>query len=452
MKLPRFTRTTSFKLSALYMGVFLLSFLMVGVMVYFLASRILEEQMKDGIDLEVASLVAEYNEGGVSALEDEIVGKSKTRAGQLYLYGILTPDGQSLAGNITHFDKVEGWISVPILQKKDSKDDDDFLNVKVVPLSKGYWLGVGYHADYVEDALDAVVNAFSWGILLVVMAGGAGGFFLTRSFLKKIEAITKSTQAIIAGDLKHRLSVSKNHDELDNLALLLNRMLDKICRLIENIQQVSNDIAHDLRTPIGHLKFRLEEALSKDLTVPQYKDCIGGMIEEVDTILNTFSALLRIAQIESGSRRAGFSEVNLSEIISSVTEALTPVAEEKNQNLIYDIEDYIFLSGDKELLTQLAYNLVENSIVHTPENTQISVTLGKTPEGIEFAVSDNGPGVPSEQAEKIFQRFYRAERSRTTPGNGLGLSIVSAIADLHNAEIKLFHNHSGLIMNILFPQ
>lgn len=184
MKLPRFTRTTSFKLSALYMGVFLLSFLMVGVMVYFLASRILEEQMKDGIDLEVASLVAEYNEGGVSALEDEIVGKSKTRAGQLYLYGILTPDGQSLAGNITHFDKVEGWISVPILQKKDSKDDDDFLNVKVVPLSKGYWLGVGYHADYVEDALDAVVNAFSWGILLVVMAGGPADF-LTRSFLKK---------------------------------------------------------------------------------------------------------------------------------------------------------------------------------------------------------------------------------------------------------------------------
>jgi len=423
-----------------------------GMSVYFLTSRILERQVKDSIELEIQELAAEYAEDGMPTLKREIADKEKIVTDRVQEYGVIDNNGHLVAGDIGNLKPLEGWQKVPIPfeKRKFDRENDDYLNVKVVMLTEQRWLGVGYTANYIEDALDAIVSAFSWGLLLVLMLGGAGGLYVTRSFLKKIEAITNSTHAIIAGDIRHRLSVSKTRDELDDLAILLNRMLDKICKLIENVQQVSNDIAHDLRTPISHLKFRLEDALHKNLTPEQYKNNIGGMVHEVDTILNTFSALLRIAQIESGSRRSGFTSVNLSERILAVAEALEPVAEEKSKRLICSVDSNIFLSGDKELLTQLAYNLIENALVHTQEHAQINVELKKTEQKVQFIVFDNGLGIPQEQQEKIFQRFYRVEGGRTTPGNGLGLSIVSAIADLHSARIKLSDNKPGLKIAVQF--
>jgi len=311
-------------------------------------------------------------------------------------------------------------------------------------LPNAIWLGVGHDGDTIQKAGEAIIQAFIWGIFLVIFLGAVGGLYLSGAFLRKIERITTSTQAIIAGDLKHRLPVSKNRDELDNLALLLNLMLDKIGSLIENIQQVSNDIAHDLRTPISHLKFRLENALIKNLSAEQYTERITFAIEEVDTILDTFSAMLRISQIESGSRRSGFKIVNLSEIVVSVIDALQPVAEEQGKTIRSDIAKDVTLTGDKELLTQLAFNLLDNAILHTPRNTQISVTLRSSGTHTELMVADNGPGIAKDYRHKVFQRFYRLEQSRTTPGNGLGLSIVAAIAELHEGTLTLFDNKPGL--------
>jgi len=221
-------------------------------------------------------------------------------------------------------------------------------------------------------------------------------------------------------------------------------MLDKIGSLIENIQQVSNDIAHDLRTPISHLKFRLENALIKNLSAEQYTERITFAIEEVDTILDTFSAMLRISQIESGSRRSGFKIVNLSEIVVSVIDALQPVAEEQGKTIRSDIAKDVTLTGDKELLTQLAFNLLDNAILHTPVNTQITVSLHSSGTQTELTVADNGPGIAKDYRQKVFQRFYRLEQSRTTPGNGLGLSIVGAIAELHEGTLTLSDNKPGL--------
>ncbi|HEY5141780.1 MAG TPA: HAMP domain-containing sensor histidine kinase, partial [Methylococcales bacterium] len=207
---------------------------------------------------------------------------------------------------------------------------------------------------------------------------------------------------------------------------------------------VTNDIAHDLRTPISHLKFRLEDALTRNLTAEQYTERIAFAIEEVDSILNTFSAMLRISQIESGSRRSGFKTVNLSNIVVAVTDALCPVAEEQGKTICVDIDPDVTLTGDKELLTQLVFNLLDNAILHTPENTQINVSLQSSGTQTEFIVADNGPGIPDAYRQKVFQRFYRLEQSRTTPGNGLGLSIVAAIADLHEGTLSLFANKPGL--------
>lgn len=445
MKLPSIANTISFKLSALYLLIFLFSFLFIGITVYWLTQHTLERQLKSNVETEAIRLKTEYDSGGLAELKDEIDEIDGWKSHTLLEYGVIDQNGQLLTGNL-NFQPSTGWQSVmrtPVSNIPEKKEKE-LLYIRVMALSNNLWLGVGHSGETIQNAGNAIIQAFIGGFVLVIFLGAVGGLYLSGAFLRKIEGITKSTQAIIAGDLKHRLPVSKNRDELDNLALLLNQMLDKIGMLIENIQQVSNDIAHDLRTPISHLKFRLENALTRNLSAEQYTERVAFAIEEVDTILDTFSAMLRISQIESGSRRSGFKTVNLSDIVVAVTEALTPVAEEQGKTIHADINPDVTLTGDKELLTQLAFNLLDNAILHTPENTQIKVSLRSSGTQTEFIVADNGPGIAKEYRQRVFQRFYRLEQSRTTPGNGLGLSIVAAIADLHEGTLTLFDNKPGL--------
>ena len=449
MKLPNIAGTISFKLSALYLLLFLCSFLSIGITVYLLTIHTLEQQLKNSIETEVVRLKTEYNSGGIAELKDEIDEVEEHGLHTLFEYGVIDQNNRLLAGNLNTFQPSEGWQTVMRILSA-NKPGKELLYVRVMALQNHVWLGVGHNGDYIQNTGEAIIQAFLWGFVLVIFLGAGGGLYLSGAFLRKFESITKSTQAIIAGDLKHRLPVSTNRDELDNLALLLNQMLDKIGALIENIQQVSNDIAHDLRTPVSHLKFRLEDALSMNLSAEQYKGRIAFSIEEVDNILGTFSAMLRISQIESGSRRSGFKIVNLSDIVVSVTDALTPVAEDKGKTIRADIAPEVLLTGDKELLTQLFFNLLDNAILHTPVNTQINVSLRSSGAQAEFIVADNGPGIAEAYRQKVFQRFYRLEQSRTTPGNGLGLSIVAAIADLHGGTIALADNAPGLKVVITF--
>ena len=443
MKLPSIAGTISFKLSALYLLLFLCSFLSIGITVYLLTCDTLEQQLKSSVETEAVRLRTEYDSGGLAELKDEIDEVDGWKSHTRLEYGVIDQNGQLIAGSLNNFQASEGWQTVKPIPAA-NKPGTKLLYIRVMALSNKIWLGVGHDGETIQKAGEAIIQAFFWGFFLVVLLGAGGGLYLSGAFLRKIKGITTSTQAIIDGDLKHRLPVSKNRDELDNLALLLNLMLDKIGSLIENIQQVSNDIAHDLRTPISHLKFRLENALIKNLSAEQYTERITFAIEEVDTILDTFSAMLRISQIESGSRRSGFKIVNLSEIVVSVIDALQPVAEEQGKTIRADIEKDINMTGDKELLTQLAFNLLDNAILHTPENTQIKVSLRSSVGQTEFIVADNGPGIAEEYSQRVFQRFYRLEQSRTTPGNGLGLSIVAAITDLHEGTLMLFDNMPGL--------
>ncbi|MCK9397365.1 MAG: HAMP domain-containing histidine kinase [Methylobacter sp.] len=445
MKLPSLVDTTSFKLSALYLGLFLLSFLAIGITVYLLTYHTLEQQLKNTIETEAILLKAEYDSSGLSELKKEIGEAGVSVSHTLREYGVVNQHGELIAGNLRYFKPLAGWQIIRRGTKSINYDEEtQNLYVRVIALPNAMWLAVGQNGDYIQEAGEAIVQAFIWGFVLVIFLGAGGGLYLSHAFLRKIQRITQSTQAIIAGDLKHRLPVSKNRDELDNLALLLNQMLDKIGSLIENIQQVSNDIAHDLRTPISHLKFRLENALTRNLSAEQYTERIAFAIEEVDTILDTFSAMLRISQIESGSRRSGFKTVNLSAIVVAVIDALYPVAVEQGKTIRSDIQQDVTLTGDKELLTQMAFNLLDNAILHTPKGTQIKVSLRSSCTQTEFIVADNGPGITEAYRLRVFQRFYRLEQSRTTPGNGLGLSIVAAIIDLHGGTIALSENNPGL--------
>jgi signal transduction histidine kinase len=228
-------------------------------------------------------------------------------------------------------------------------------------------------------------------------------------------------------------------------------MLDRITGLMENLRQVSNDIAHDLRTPLTRLRQDLEEAQKRDLTATDLKRVIESAVGEADVLLETFSALLRIAQIEAGTRRSAFRPVDLSDVVRTVADAYAPAVEESGRALISEIADGVQVNGDRGLLSQLFVNLVENALHHTPPGTAITLRLGRGPAGVFAEVVDTGPGIPPDERAKVFRRFYRLERSRTTPGSGLGLSTVAAIAELHHAAIELVDNKPGLRVVIRFP-
>jgi len=251
------------------------------------------------------------------------------------------------------------------------------------------------------------------------------------------------------GELGKRVPASGFGDEMDQLALNLNAMLDRIQALMESLKRVSDDIAHDLRTPLSRLRHQLEAARSR---TPRSGDAvIEQAITEVDAILETFSALLRISQIEAGARRAAFSVISLGQIASTVTEAYSPVAEDRSQRLKPVLADVPPIPGDRELLTQMVANLIENSMRHCPAGVDISVELAQEDGAPVLRVADNGPGIPTGEREKVFRRFYRLEASRTTPGSGLGLALVKAVADLHGASIELSDNRPGLCVTIRFP-
>jgi signal transduction histidine kinase len=266
--------------------------------------------------------------------------------------------------------------------------------------------------------------------------------------------MAKACRDIMQGDLSLRIPVRGTGDELDRLAEAINDMLSRIAALMENLAQVSNDIAHDLRTPVTHLRHRLERAQAESRNLEDHRAALEAAIAKADEILGLFAALLRIAQIEGGARRAAVAPVELSGLLAQLRELFEPVAEEAGHSLQFAAPGTVTIRGDRQLLVQLFSNLIENAIVHTPAGTHIRLSLSLSQaQGRAIArVSDDGPGVPREEHEKLFRRLYRREASRTHPGYGLGLSLAAAVAELHGADISIVADaRPGLIVEISFP-
>jgi signal transduction histidine kinase len=273
---------------------------------------------------------------------------------------------------------------------------------------------------------------------------------MSAGLLRRVEAVSRTSRAIIDGNLARRIPVRGVDDEFDHLALSLNAMLDRIQALMEGLKQVSSDIAHDLRTPLSRLRQRLEVARLRSQSVEELRAALDGSIAHVDAILETFGALLRIAQIESGTRKAAFAQVDLSEVLSAMVEIYAPVAEAKGQSITGAITPALAVRGDRDLLTQMFANLVENAIRHSPQGAAIALSASLQAGTIEALVCDTGPGIPERSRSKVFLRFFRVDESRTTAGSGLGLSLVAAVAALHDIEITLGDNHPGLRVMLRF--
>lgn len=447
-------RGSGVRFALLHTLVFVVSVAAVGFTAEGLVTRALKIQAGQRVEGEAAELLDEYRQYGSDTFRKLIDTQTASGESRLH-YAILGEDGQRVAGE--HL-VARAAASIPIAEAGPAAEarltgPDSFLLVRR-PLADGTTLVVADDLGSIEDVEDVVSNAFAIVLGISVLLGLAGGFLLTKGVLWRVEAVTRTAEAIVAGDMTRRIEQTGAGDEFDRLATSLNAMLDRIVQLMDNLQQVSNDIAHDLRTPLSRLRQNLEHTRTHPTTNQAYATAVERAIEEADGLLATFSALLRISQIEAGSQRAEFQPIDLSEVVETVCEAYAPDTEEGGRFLTCGVAPSVVVDGDCELLVQLLANLVENALAHTPPGTAVRVSLhdtGPVDRGRILEVCDDGPGIPASERDKVLHRFYRLERSRTTPGNGLGLSLVAAIAKLHGADIRLSDGKPGLRVTLRFP-
>jgi len=446
----RLLRTASFRLTALYVAIFAVSAALLGTAVFLAARSALEQQMAARIETDMAYLTNEFRDGGLNRLLTTVMARGRGPIALDYL--VQDASGAHLAGEMPAVPDLQpGWTTVRIPNATEDNGRPERSRVLVADLGGGLLLAVGDDLGRIGEIEEAVATAFLWTVGLVAVLGIGGGVLLSRAFLARVDAISRTAEAIIGGDLARRVPVRGTNDDLDRLAGTLNHMLDRIGTLMDSLRQVSTDVAHDLRTPLSRLYQRLEDAQLHARSVPEFEAANEAALREPEGLLETFSALLRIAQVEGASPRASFGPVDLSAVATAVVDAYRPDAEDGGRQLCPAIAPSVTVQGDQELLTQALANLVENSLRHTPPGTRITVSVRTDcSEGCSLVVQDDGPGVHPSDMPRLIDRFYRAERSRTTPGNGLGLSLVSAVADLHEAALHIEASAPGLRVRIAF--
>ncbi len=456
MKTPKFIRTSSFRLAALYAGLFAASTAMLFGIVYWTTTDALREQVRLSLQNEMASFEAKLAMAQPGDLPTEIEQRLASGTPQPFYYGLQDSLGHSLAGNLVNRGTFEGWRELPVDNEEDEETDgaNEHSNPVLFALGRrlpsGEYLTIATDASRIDEAQEAITDSFAWATAAILLLALAGGVVLSQGFLRRVDEINRTTRAIMGGDLADRIRITGSGDELDQLGRNLNDMLDRLQGLMDGLKQVSNDIAHDLRTPLSRLKQRLEAVRSEASSVQEYKEAVDEAVQDANVALSIFGALLSIAQIELGKRRANFSDLDLSALLANLAMTYFAVAEDMGKALVSSIDPAIHVRGDRELLTQLFVNLIENALRHTPNGAKVNLSLAYRDQGPFAEVGDNGPGIPENERRNVFNRFYRLERSRSTPGSGLGLALVAAIADLHTARIELVDNDPGLKVGLQF--
>ena len=403
------------------------------------------------------TLVAVGDSGGFDALAKAVKRSGPTTSEVEDIYLLTDANGKYISGNLREIERFDDWEELPWaklpLIGKASKSRSTTAAVAIwTPVNGGYLL-VGDGNGDVEEAQEMLIDGVAWGMLITIVSALLGGTLLGLRAQQRIDAIERALDAVAKGEFATRVPRTASGDDLDQVAARINKTLDQLQGLIGTVRQVSSDIAHDLKTPIGRIRQRLESTRRTATTVAEYRDTTDKTVVEIDDVIDTFEALLRIAQIEGGARKARFTDVDLRGILLNVVDAYEFVGEDTDHRLSARLPDRggQTIKGDNDLLTQLFANLIENSIRHCPPGSKIDVGLVYEGDNSIVRIADNGQGIPAPERENVFRRLYRLEKSRTTPGNGLGLSLVAAITDLHGATITLGDNHPGLIVTLSFP-
>jgi signal transduction histidine kinase len=460
--LGKLLRTTAFQLTLVYLLIFVL--FAASLLGYFALNtrRLINEQITRTVTAEIGRLREQYTEAGIRGLVLVIDLRSRRPGSSLYL--VTTPNGEALAGNVGSLQPGvldhPGWLETSYRRIEATEEVEHRALVEVVELPGGFRLLVGRDLEERERIYGIIANAGRWSFALVVVLGLAGGFFVSRRVLKRIDAMTDTAHTIMAGDLSGRLPIAGTGDELDRLADNVNAMLERIEALMRGLKEVSDNIAHDLKTPLTRLRNRCEQALRGAKGDDDYRAALESTIAESDELIRTFDALLMIARAESGHARDNMIEFDAAEIARDVGELYEPLADEKGLALWVEAPLAAPVRGNRELVSQALANLIDNAIKHAgPEASKnngapAEIVVGAVADGerITLSVADRGPGIPDADRCRVVERFVRLEQSRSQPGSGLGLSLASAVARLHGGELRLEDNHPGLKSVIALPR
>jgi len=460
--LGKLFRTTAFKLTLVYVVVFaLFAAFLLGYFAWN-TRRLITEQITQTVDAEITGLAEQYRLGGIRRLTIVVDARARRPGSSLYL--VTTYAGQAMAGNISSLAtgvlNTPGWTETIYRRLDEPEGTEHRALVRVFQLPGGFRLLVGRDLEERERLHDIVLAAGRWSLAAIVILGLAGGFFVTRRVLKRVDAMTDTTRTIMDGDLTGRLPIAGTGDELDRLAGNLNAMLERIEALMHGLKEVSDNIAHDLKTPLTRLRNRCEEALRLAEDESQYRAALETTIEESDALISTFNALLMIARAESGQARDNMSDFDAAEIARGVGDLYEPLADEKGLVLKVEAPGSAPVRGNRELVSQALANLVDNAIKYgrrdgaEANGADADIVVKAMGEGdrILLTVADAGPGIPEADRGRAIERFVRLEQSRSQPGSGLGLSLASAVARLHGGELKLEDNHPGLRTVISLPR
>lgn len=453
MKPANLLATSTFRLSLLYMVLFATSVLILLGFIYWSTVAFMANQTDATIEAEILGLAEQYRERGLNGLVSTIKERVARDPDSSSVYLFASSNYAPLAGNLSAWPDVDllpdGWLN---FQFEDSGTEGRTLHARARPfvLDGGLHLLVGRDTRELRATQQLIIRALSWGIAITLALALLGGIVMSRGILRRIGQINQTSREIMGGDLSQRVPTSNNSDDFDQLADNLNAMLDEIERLMAGIRHVSDNIAHDLRTPLTRLRHRLDGLQISLADNSPLQEELQRSISDTDQLLSTFTALLRIARIEAGGAPANLVQVDLGALLHDARELYEAVAEEKGLRFILQIKDPAYVSGNRDLLFQAIANLLDNAIKYTPAGGQVVISLKRENNIPVLMVSDTGPGIPAEEREQVLQRFYRLEPSRTTSGSGLGLSLVSAIASYHQATLSLEDNRPGLQVTLRF--
>ncbi|MBS0273707.1 MAG: HAMP domain-containing protein [Proteobacteria bacterium] len=453
MRAPRLFRTLAFRIVFIYIAIFAISAAGLVAFTYWNTKRALDMQTDQTIDAEILGLSEQYQRLGLGGLANVIISRS-VRGGQS-LYLLTDQMRHPIAGNL------DGWPQ--IIYRPNSFIEFNYerrvggvstlrrARGRIFALTGGFQLLVARDVHERHETVRLFSTTLPWSLMLMLVLGVIGGGFMSRNLIARLDSINDISREIMGGDLSRRIPIRGSGDEFDTLATSLNQMLDRIERLMRGMREVTDSVAHDLRTPLNRLRNRIDAALRRLPPESAEYTEIESAAVEIDQLIATFNALLLIAEAEAGMAREAMAQIDLRDVVEGISELYGPLAEEKG--LTFDVapSGEAMIAGNKRLIAQALANLVDNAIKYTPEGGKVRVSIENTPAGVSLIVADTGVGVPVDDRVRVLDRFVRLEASRHSPGTGLGLSLVVAVAKLHNARLELADNMPGLKASLLFP-
>ena len=440
----RLLKSATFRLALIYMALFGVSGAALLGFLWQATVGALTEQTSEIILADIKGLSEQYERRGVAGVAEIVDGRVRRDPGGRTVYLLADPQGRRLVGNLGAWPGSEpdrdGWMTFELIDRNSLDGSPYLARARLFALQGGLRLLVGRDVRELEQTRSMIRNATIWGSGIAIVLSLAGGIAMSRSAARRIEAINQTSREIMTGDLSRRIPVRGSGDDFDQLASNLNDMLDRIQGLMEGLRHVSDNIAHDLRTPLARLRGRIEDLDDEALPAGDRRRLAREAAAEADGLIAMFNALLRITQIEAGGRGETFGPVDLAAVVRDVIELYEPLAQEKNLAFRVNVAETESMDGDRDLLFQAVANLVDNAIKYTPAGGSIGVAAAAK----EVVVWDSGPGIPEDSREAVFERFRRLGISRNKPGSGLGLSLVRAVAQRHGGRVLLSNNEPGL--------